>query len=316
MKKNLYEPSYIEGVKELHIQLLKAFNEALKNLSYYFILPDRFKSKLVDWRGIDLFVDFNESQPQDGVKAYLFIQSKIFRFISFNLDYVTFFPVKDHNRNADGEYDSKGIGYDDLSNLKRIRSKVVFHFKKRKTFSSDSPIFEITFRELDLTKTSELFEFESHLDDVGIPFYRFPDITELKLSNIPKEFLEKTYTLVGKQFYAPFTKKEECHCVLFAELDNQYDEKAIKVLRWFPMKRKKWLDSYLLENTYPSDVFFELGHVSRQENQELHDFMVSSSSRLLFGKVKNNDISIMGGIKIFLSNDFNYPMCLSKIPVK
>lgn len=316
MVKSTYTPSYIEGLKEIHLHLLKMFKESIENLSFFFTLPDKFKSNLISWKEISLFVDFYEEQPQDGVKAYLFIQSKIFRFISFNIDYVVLFPVTDHNSGPNGNYNFNGITYEELSNLKRKRSKIVIHFKIGKKFSAKSPILEKTFKEIDLSKTSELFEFESHIDDVGKPYYKFSDVTELKLTNVPQQLLNKRYSLVGKQFYAPLTINREIYCVLFAELDNKYDDKAIKVLRWFPMTREKWIDRSMMNNNYTSDVFFELGHVSRQENQELHDFMVSKSSRLLFGKVINNEITILGGIKIFLSNDLNYPLCLSQIPVK
>ena len=87
------------------------------------------------------------------------------------------------------------------------------------------------------------------------------------------------------------------------------------MLRWFPITRQEWDDNVLLENIDSSDIFYELGHISRQENQELHNFMVSNNTRLLFAKAKEDKISIIGGVKIFFENDYNYPVSLFKIPV-
>lgn len=61
------------------------------------------------------------------------------------------------------------------------------------------------------------------------------------------------------------------------------------------------------------DLFFEWGYISRTENSELHDFMVDKKSRLLFGKVADKKISIMGGVKTFKTNSLKYPRCLYNI---
>ena len=104
--------------------------------------------------------------------------------------------------------------------------------------------------------------------------------------------------------------------LLEREADNKYDSNAIKVLRWFPVSRQCALDECFFEEVNWGDVFYELGYISRHENAELHSFMLSNKSPLLFAKKLGDKISIIGGAKIFFSNDFSYPACLLKIPVK
>ena len=68
------------------------------------------------------------------------------------------------------------------------------------------------------------------------------------------------------------------------------------------------------ENSH-GDMFFELGYIARTDNSELHNFMIDNSSRLLFGKIENDKISLLGGIKFFFDNDFNFPASFIKIPI-
>lgn len=64
------------------------------------------------------------------------------------------------------------------------------------------------------------------------------------------------------------------------------------------------------------DCFFQLGHIARNENSDLHAFMIKYRSRILFGKIEEDNISIIGGIKMFQSNNVKYPKCLYNIPIK
>ena len=98
--------------------------------------------------------------------------------------------------------------------------------------------------------------------------------------------------------------------VQYNEELRRYDE-----MRYWTIKRDKILNELDAEK-FHGDVFFELGYISESETDKLHNFMTINSSRLLFGKIENNKITIMGGIKIFLENDYKYPSCLLKIPVK
>ena len=104
------------------------------------------------------------------------------------------------------------------------------------------------------------------------------------------------------------------NCVLFAEIDNKHDRNAIKVLRWFPEKRR--YNGEKSQHLYfKGDYFFELGYVSREENEELHKFMVEEKSRILFGEINNDKIKIIGGIKMFLTNNIKYPKSLYSIKI-
>ena len=107
-------------------------------------------------------------------------------------------------------------------------------------------------------------------------------IDKLRCIDIP--FVGDTYTLVGENYHAKHTTKNHIECVLFAETDNEHDVNAIKVLRWFPKKRSS-------ETMNLSNLFFDLGYISRNENEDLHNFMVNNQSRILFGKIINGKIT-------------------------
>ena len=308
LKEDIIAPIYLSGFKDYHSQLDKSFNEAIKLACRLVPMRDTLRDRLSEWREITLFVDFTEAQPDNCIKAYLVIgKRRIIRFINFIIDWAALFPVSDHWRDEN----RGGITYDTIIELKQNRKRVYLKFLKYRETSVDHPMFDIKLSQKDFEDNTF-----NACDDIGKPYYEFPDIQCLKQVDIPNEFLERQYSLVGKQFYAPYTTGNTYHCVLFAELNNQYDDNAIKVLRWFPITRQEWDDNVLLENIDSSDIFYELGHISRQENQELHNFMVSNNTRLLFAKAKEDKISIIGGVKIFFENDYNYPVSLFKIPVE
>lgn len=131
-------------------------------------------------------------------------------------------------------------------------------------------------------------------------------VKTLKCIDIP--FVGNTYTLVGENYHARNTTRNQIECVLLAETDNEYDDNAIKVLRWFPKK-----DSSDTMNL--SDLFFDLGYISRSENEELHKFMVDNQSRVLFGKIINREITITGGINMFLNSKVIFPKALYNINI-
>ena len=66
-------------------------------------------------------------------------------------------------------------------------------------------------------------------------------------------------------------------------------------------------------------VAFEFGKrnglESQNENLATANFLLESQLKEL-RKIVGEKISIIGGVKIFFANDFNYPVCLLKIPVK
>ena len=64
-----------------------------------------------------------------------------------------------------------------------------------------------------------------------------------------------------------------------------------------------------------SNLFFDLGYISRNENEDLHNFMVNNQSRILFGKIINGKITIIGGIKMFLNSKYIFPKALHKIEI-
>lgn len=71
----------------------------------------------------------------------------------------------------------------------------------------------------------------------------------------------------------------------------------------------------LSEKKYLGDTFFELGYIAKEQNTTLHKFMVENDSRLLFGKVINNSITIMGGVSMFRNYDYKLPSCLTGLNI-
>ena len=296
--------TYVDGVVKLHELLSSASQEAyeiakkcIPNLS------DRFERSKV----VNVFVDFSKEQPDNALKGYFVFDNILFRFLTITLDYALLFPVNDHA--AFDNIKNKGYTFSDIEKMKRDRTPLCFSFGYLPADQGTPKLF----RRIHTVQSS--FSPIPISDEIGCPFTTFKDIEELRLIDIPQRFSSIQYTMVGKQHYAPYSTNKESYCVLYAMKDNEYDDNAIKVLRWFPVTRQSALDA-TFEDVNWGDVFFELGYISRQENAELHSFMLSNHSPLLFGKRVNDKISVIGGLKIFFTNDFNYPACLFKIPVK
>lgn len=288
-------PIYIDGVKKLIAQFHDAYQRA-KELS---------ESLVGKSNHCTIMVDFSEKHPDNKIKGYFVFNRTILRFLPIIFDIALLFPMKDHRSNKV----LKGILYKEIIEKKRNGKPVIIHFRNT-SIKEFLPIISI--RDLEVLVKSNSFK----LDDLGNPVYEFPDIDCISIIDIPNNFLKRNYTLVGKQYYAPYSIDNEVYCVLFAEIDNIYDSHAIKVLRWLPAKKGVEIDQLIGLAPDGGDVFFEMGYISRQENSELHTFMSENDSRILFGKIKDSQITLLGGVKIFLSNEFKYPKCLYNIRLK
>lgn len=323
-------PIYVDGVVELHKQFYKACLDALKIASEVTPIPTKQVEHIRATRRFCIYVDPQDTQPENGIKGYFMFGKKIYRFLNISFDYALLYPVRNHRRDSF----KKNI-IPSLSELHRMPSPYIIYFSAIKyrnitdSRTEEIPENEVYFksqiRKLDndclLLPVTETIFSTNFIDDIGKPFYKFSDINCLSSCDVPNELLNTKYSLVGKQFYAPRTTKEPFYCVLYAETENEYDPNAIKVLRWFPGKKGTEIDKELgtgnsLDQGVGSDYFFELGHISRQENFDLHQFMVDNSSQLLFAKCEEDKISIIGGIKDFETNDFKYPICLYNIPIR
>lgn len=348
---------YIDGIKKLHALLDSACKEAYQMSKKYILLSNTTSNMVLKRHVFKIFVDFAEEQPENAVRGYFVFGRNIIRFASIVLDYAVLFPVCDHS-GWDNKENRKGISYAEIIELKRNKKKVFISFSPKEDSRISEPLYVAEYRIC--AGTLALF------DDIGKPFSAFDDVESLKICDMPEQLTNNKYTLVGKQYYAPYSTKKEIYCVLFAQINNEYDENAIKVLRWFPKNRTEAVDErteveiakeelqrrernrikmteIMLEMTGSidqhdtslqnlkaniqelkeiianenshGDMFFELGYIAKSDNSELHKFMMENSSRLLFGKIENDCISLLGGIKIFFGNDFNFPASLTKIPI-
>lgn len=348
---------YIDGIKKLHAQLHNVCTEAYQISKKYILLSKATSNMVLEKHVFKIFVDFAEEQPENAIKGYFVFGLSIIRFASVVLDDAVLFPVCDHS-GWDNKENRKGIPYAEILELKRSKSKVFIRFSPKEDSRISEPLYVAEYKICAGTL--------AHFDDIGKPFVTFDGVEFLKVCNVPEQLTNIKYTLVGKQYYAPYSKSKEIYCALFAQTNNEYDENAIKVLRWFPKSRTEAVNErteiekakeelqrrernrfkmteIMLEMTGSidqndvslrnlkakiqelkeiianenshGDMFFELGHIARTDNSELHNFMIENSSRLLFGKIENDKISLLGGIKIFFDNDFNFPASLIKIPI-
>lgn len=135
-------------------------------------------------------------------------------------------------------------------------------------------------------------------DDIGKRISNFETMEKLKAIRLPKEVSFTNYEISGVKFYAPYTIND-IDCILFAQENNEYDTNAIQIRRWFPIEKK---DTKL---GTPFFYTYEYGYISRSNNQELHSFMMDNS-RILFGKIRDNKVHILGGIEVFKNELANY----------
>lgn len=298
---------YVDGVVKLHSQLNNAFTNAIRLADK---LVETSLSSEDSRSDFSIFVDFREEQPSDKIRGYFMFNNTILRFLPIEFEKALLFPVHNHGGSDSGQ--GYGISLKELDDAKLNRSTVMIQF---------TPIREVkdyTLFNSKMLSTLSLSSSEapSTIDDIGKPFYEFPDIKQLAILDIPSVITMSNYTLVEKLYYAPFSKDSLINCVLFAQLNNEYDRHVIKVLRWLPTNKGTKKTQLSKERSYVGDIFFELGYMSRDESSELHSYMVENDSRLLFGTIENDVIKINGGIKTFQSNDFNYPRCLYNIKFK
>lgn len=314
MAKNSVEPKFVDGVIDLCSLLHEASYDAIYR--HYNLL---FKDRIVPDAGsfslgtvekdiilIDVYVDFAKVDDITRLTGFFVINNRIIRFLPVSFDTALLLPSKNHSDNSRGRV---GVSYERLLSFKRSKGQVMFRFRRLPLPNFDKLIYDVVCRDFSFSRTM------STIDDLGMPYYKFPDIKELSLHDVPNYITDKTFHLVGKQYYAPFTTNEMIHCVLFAQLDNPYDDKAIKILRWLPtLKEKNGLPRSL--KITEGDIFFELGYISRTENEDLYTFMNQNDSRLLFATCVNDEIKIDGGVKSFRTNQFEYPKCLYKIDLR
>jgi hypothetical protein len=140
-------------------------------------------------------------------------------------------------------------------------------------------------------------------DDIGkLAFPSKDEVLSTAKVALPVNLKNRKYSLVGTNYHAPHTKTKGISCILIAQDNNPYDSNAIEVRRWFPIKLS---DFSLVEKTPKIDVdihdgVYELGFISRQENQDLHNYMMENGCRLLFAETDaTGKISIIGGIEQF-----------------
>ena len=145
------------------------------------------------------------------------------------------------------------------------------------------------------------------VDELGKLSYDFENLNKLTNIKLLKSISNSQYSFKGSLFSAPKANVKEADCILFAQEGNSFDPNAIRVLRWFPATKKEQIKH---------DGFYEYGYIAKSENSVLHKFMTEKGSRILFAKLSNCKIKVIGGIEVFVGNgkfkEYIFPSCLVK----
>lgn len=283
-------PKFLSGIEKIHKDFYKAWLEARNYFNKYIETYPASNAGL-------LYIDFSKQDETDILEGNFIINNKIFRPYKLRLEYPLFFPVVNYGQNV--KY--KGIECSIIDRFKHEKKEVVIAFR----FLLTSGIRVCQFTKIDVCDVRNRLDI---VDDIGLPYNNFNDIFQLKISKIPNDLLCRPYSLAGLKYYAPYTSEKDVYCVLYAQSDNKFDANAVKVLRWIPSMKKS-------KEMYQGDYFFELGYISRNQNDKLHHFMVNEDSKILFARKCNNDISLIGGVDLFFNQDLNFPKCLYNIHI-
>ena len=339
---------YVDGVKELQKKFLEAANCAFEISVKHIEKSDKFVEgytnkevgKIIN-NPYELFIDFCEEQPENALKGYFVLEHKIHRFLIFTIDIALLFPQTNHYNFTNESHN--GLCYSEIENLKNRQAKIIIQFyfglDSKKNLVCRKRTIDFCQRRALHTLKRMGYIYELY-DDIGEPFTIPKEVDKLKIIDFPTH-LKKKYNMVAT--FAPYTQKE-CYCALFAE-----DNEAIKVLRWFPKSRTEIMKKRYAEQSYKTfdkiykeidfdgkdlcvrenelykknflleefagDTFFELGCVNDINVKELYDFMIKNNSRILFAKIEDLEIIILGGVKFFIESEFCYPLCLSNIEI-
>lgn len=132
-------------------------------------------------------------------------------------------------------------------------------------------------------------------DDLGELNLGFEDMHSIGYDSIPDTLAGQTYDAVGQSYKSPFVA-DDVYCFLFAQKENKFDDNAIEIRRWFPLSLSDTCFSSL------SLYLFNYGYISKQQNAELHSYMMEHNCRLLLGIIKNKKLNIIGGMEQFKKN--------------
>ena len=232
-------------------------------------------------------------------------KATILRDVTITISPTLFFP----------QINDIGIGIEDKNSIESViklfksSNRLFLKLGKRSTDSKGRP-------------TMSKFQVVNPIivDDLGKLYFNFSSIDSLNKINLPESYKNTEYTLVGVSHETPYAKTDKADCILYAETDNEYDNNAIKVLRLFLPERKQKRDHIFgtIEPTPPipqHEGIRTYGYISRQENSALHEYMLNNS-RILFGKVINSKINIIGGIEAFITGElkgYYFPHCLLEL---
>lgn len=129
MVQEFTKSGFVDGVLELHKQLNSAFESAVSIASKTGIISADEAKNILERKRFQIFVNPNETQPENGFKGYFKFRNMICRFLEVIFDYALLFPVRDHRWSNANNY-SKGITYNEIQELIRNRAPFTLQFMR------------------------------------------------------------------------------------------------------------------------------------------------------------------------------------------
>lgn len=126
-------------------------------------------------------------------------------------------------------------------------------------------------------------------EDLGEAVTGFPEGFRLGSNPMPERLMTAKYGIAGANHYSTTPVRDGTLCVLATEPENPYDDHAIRLFRWIPTTKGGIGKDYV----HP---LYKMGHIRRIDNHDLHEEMIKTGNHILFGKVENGNLSILGNL--------------------
>lgn len=170
---------------------------------------------------------------------------------------------------------------------------IIFHpviSERRRSISSNGSTRQSSIQTTKRVSSIEIDTTLSIKDDLGEPEIKFPDYVLLSKDSITEGLKVQELSIVGTPHYTTSPIQDGTLCVLVARKDNPYDDHAIQVFRWIPVRKEEYGSKYV----HP---LYKLGYIPRTENHDLHEAMVKSNNYILFALYQQQNLSIIGNLK-------------------
>lgn len=296
-----------------------------------------------------LLVNLDENQPENAFKGYFVFANTVFRFLTVTIDYALLLSTKDWKGLSFSDIINLKAKFSQFCLSFTLSCNTPINLQ------NDQPLFRVKANAIrrirdDIGLPFTTFDNIHSLKVVDIP----KELADIQYTLVGKSHYSPyaTNTEAYCAIYAETDNKYDKHAIKILRWFPQQRTKILQQCKDVALAKQKCqrinhslvkytdlclegsgkiptddetikhykedlkkVDEIIAKERNCCDVFFELGYISKDENAKLHEFMVENDSRILFGKIKENKIAIIGGLNIFSENDFSYPLCIANIPL-